>query len=77
MIALEKELAPPENDARRAPFDHLAADCRGRVVGDVSVGVEEDARAPGSSGPAGLVLSLDLSLARFASGLTTLGGERA
>ena len=75
VMPLEKELAPTENDAGRAPFDHLTADGRGGVVGDVSLGVEEDARAPGSSGPPNLVLSHDLSLARFDSGLTSLRGE--
>ena len=76
VMPLEEELAPTENDAGRAAFNHLAADGGGRVVGDVSLGVEEDARAPGCSGPPSLVVSHDLSLARFDSGLTSLRGEK-
>jgi hypothetical protein len=77
MMALEKELAPTKNDAGRAAFNDLAADGGGRVVGDVSLGVKENARAPGSAGSPGLVLSHELSLARFTSGLTSLRGERS
>jgi hypothetical protein len=77
VIALEKEFAPTKDDAGRAAFNDLAADGGRRIIGDLSLGVEENARTPGSDGAPSLILSHIPSLTRFAPGLTSLRGESA
>jgi hypothetical protein len=76
MMALEKELAPSYG-AGRAALDNLAADGDGRVLGDMSLGVEENVRAPGPSGSPSRIFSHEPSVTRFTPGLTCLRGERA